>query len=231
MIAVTRDAAWTARLRAVAARGGWTFAAYSVLPAAGAVKADEHAVAVLDLSEAGSAPARAVGVLRALFPAGRVALACGEAEMGAAGVAAGLSSGADQVVLKSWSDARLAATLSALRDSALASAVRVSADGTLKAELRSHRVYLRARASWSEVPLPAAEFALLWSLLGAEGTNVSRELLLGRLRAAAGREVEPETVSRRALALRRALSGWKGTIETVRGGFYRLASSRRRSTT
>jgi DNA-binding response OmpR family regulator len=69
-------------------------------------------------------------------------------------------------------------------------------------------------------------------LLQSEGDAVSRERLLDVLRQSAGREVEAETVSRRALSLRRALAPWKGKIETVRGGFYRLvSSSRRRSTT
>jgi hypothetical protein len=230
MIAVTRDAAWTARLRALAARGGWPFGVYEVLPSAGAAPGGEHVVVVLDLALAGSAPARAVVVLRGLFPGGRVALACGERELGAAGVQAGLVSGADEVVSKEWTDARLASRLGALRDAALAAAVRVSADGDLKAELRSRRVYLRSRSRWTEVVLPSAEFALLWTLLAREGRAVDRGELLDVLCADARRDVEPETVSRRALSLRRALSAWKGKIETVRGA-YRLESSRRRSIT
>ncbi|MDE2141841.1 MAG: hypothetical protein KGJ84_05460, partial [Elusimicrobia bacterium] len=72
----------------------------------------------------------------------------------------------------------------------------------------------------------------LWSLLGARGEPVSRERLLSELSAVSGREVEYETVSRRALSLRKSLGRWKGTLESVRGGFYRLTSSaRRRSTT
>lgn len=231
MIAITRDPAWAARLDDIAGRGGWPFAAIDVLPSSRGSSADKTLV-VLDRSLAGAAPGRTVAGLRALFPSAQILLACSDAELGVDGVAAGLDSGADEVVGKSWPDARLAARLGARRDAALASAVRLSDDGTLKAELRSRRVFLRTRARWSELPLPAAEFALLWSLLGARGEPVSRERLLSELSAVSGREVEYETVSRRALALRKALGRWKGTLESVRGGFYRLTSSaRRRSTT
>ena len=123
--------------------------------------------------------------------------------------------------------------MSALRDEVLASAVRVSVDGALKAEKRSRRVFFLRRGRWEPLEVAAAEFALLWTLLSADGEAVSRESLLAALRQTAGRDVEAETVSRRALSLRRSLAPWKGTIETVRGGFYRLVSSaaRRRSTT
>lgn len=230
MIAVTRDAAWAARLDGLAARGGWPLTAVDALPSS-AGSAPDQTVVVLDRALAGAAPARIVAGLRAMFPSARIALACSDAELGADAVAAGLGSGADEVVVKSWADARLLARLSSLRDAALASAVRVSVDGALKAELRSRRAFVRARARWTELPLPAAEFALLWSLLGSEGEAVPRERLLDALRAVSGREIESETVSRRALSLRRALAPWKGTVESVRGGFYRLASSRRRSST
>ena len=226
MIAVTRDAAWAARLRGLAVRGGWPFAAFQVLPGAGAVSDSEHAIVVLDRADAGSAAARAVAVLRALFPSGRVALACTEAELGADVVAADLSAGVDEVVGKSWTDARLFTRLSALRDAALASAVRLSADGTLKAELRSRRVFRRVRARWTELPLPAAEFGVLWALLGAGGQPVSRAALLDALRGVSGRDVESETVSRRVLSLRRGLARWKGAVESVRGGFYRIVAPR-----
>ncbi|MBI5202623.1 MAG: response regulator transcription factor [Elusimicrobia bacterium] len=230
MIAVTRDAAWATRLDGLSARAGWPLAAVDALPSSDG-SASDRTVVVLDRALAGASPARTVAGLRAMFPSARIALACSEAELGADGVAAGLGSGADEVVVKSWGNARLSAMFSALRDAALAAAVRVSVDGVLKAELRSHRAFVRARARWSELPLPAAEFALLWTLLGAEGEAVPRERLLDALRAVSGRDVEAETVSRRALSLRRALAPWKGTVETVRGGFYRLASSRRRSST
>lgn len=230
MIAVTRDAAWAARLRALAARGGGPFAAFDAPPSSRDASPDQPVV-VLDKAAAGGSPARAVSGLRKLYPAARVALACAEAELGVDGIAAGLASGADEVLAKSWPDARLAARLSALRDAALAEAVRVSADGALKAELRSRRAFVKSRARWTELPLPAAEFALLWALLGAGDAPAPRALLLDALRSASGREVEIETVARRALSLRRALAPWKGTVESVRGGFYRLASSRRRSIT
>ncbi len=187
---------------------------------------------VVDRAAVRGALGREVAGLRARFPAAHIALCFTADEFGADGVAAGLVSGADEVIAKSWSDERLFARLSALRAAALASAVRVSADGELKAEKRSRRVFHPAARPLERAPVAAAEFALLWALLQAEGDAVSRERLLDALRQSAGREVEAETVSRRALSLRRALAPWKGKIETVRGGFYRLvSSSRRRSTT
>ncbi|MBI3566327.1 MAG: winged helix-turn-helix domain-containing protein [Elusimicrobia bacterium] len=230
MIAVTRDPAWAVRLDSIAARGGWPFAAVDALPA-GRGRTVERAVVVLDRAAAGASLSRAVAALRALFPSARVILSCTDAELGAAGAGAGIASGADEVISKAWSDEKVAAKLGALRDAALASEVRVSVDGALKAELRSHRAYARVRGRWSELPMNAAEFSLLFSLLAAEGETVSRERLLAEMRRVAGREVESETVARRMLSLRRALAPWKGSVESVRGGFYRLASSRRRSTT
>lgn len=231
MIAITRDADWAERLDAIAGRGGWPFAAVDGVPDGRGSVAAERAVVVLDRASAGSNAARAVAVVRGLYPSARVALAMSEAEVGAAGAASGVESGADEIVLKSWSDATVAARLGALRDAALASAARVSADGDLKAEVRSRRAFVRARGKWAEVPLSTADFALLYALLGEEGEALTRERLLAEMRRESGRGAEPETVARRILCLRRALSGWKGEIETVRGGRYRLVSSRRRSTT
>lgn len=233
MIAVSRDADWIARLRAASARGGWEFAAVGEDFVPRDPEDPARALLLVDRAAVRGALMRAVADLRERFPAARIALCFSEDELGADGVAAGLASGADEVIAKSWPDEKLFARLSGLRDAGLAAAVRVSADGTLKAERRSHRVFLMKRGRWLELELAAAEFALLWALLGSEGEPVSREALLAALRKAAGREVEAETVSRRALSLRRALSSWKGRIETVRGGCYRLVSSaaRRRSTT
>jgi DNA-binding response OmpR family regulator len=233
MIAVSRDAAWIARLRAAAARGGWGFAAVGADSASKDPEASSRELLVVDRATVHGALGREVAGLRARFPAARIALCFSEDELGADGVAAGLASGADEVIAKSWPDARLFARLSSLRDQVLASKVLVSADGGLKAEKRSRRVFLLKRGRWQTLDVAAAEFALLWTLLSAQGEAVSRESLLAALREAAGREVEAETVSRRALSLRRALAPWKGGIETVRGGYYRLVSSaaRRRSTT
>jgi DNA-binding response OmpR family regulator len=231
MISVTRDAAWAARLGALAARGGWPFFAFVEAPRLRPAADEDCTVAVLDRAAAGSVPGRAVARLRALLPQGRVALACSDAELGADGAAAGVASGADEVVGKSWTDERLLSRLGALRDAALAAAVRVSSDGTLKASLRSRRVHLLRRERWVERPIQAAEFALLWALLGSEGRPLTRERLLAVLREVAGRDVESGNVSRRALSLRRRLAGWKGTLETLRGGFYRLAPPEERTAT
>ncbi len=230
MISVARDAAWAERLRRFAERGGWPFAAAETAPAPGSATG-EHALVVLERAAVRGPLTRAVAELRASFPSARIAVAFSEGELGTDGVAAGLASGADEVLVKTWPDERLFARLAAARDAALAAAVRVSADGLLKAERRSRRAFVRARGRWTELPVPAAEFSLLWLLLSHEGSAVSRGRLLDALRDAAGREVEIETVSRRALSLRRALAPWKGKIETVRGGFYRLVSSCRRSRT
>ena len=230
MIAISHDAEWIKRLRAAAARGGWDFAAAEAVPADSG--APPRSVLVVDRAAVRGALGRAISDLRARFPSARIALCFSEDELGADGVAASLESGADEVITKSWTDDRLFARLSGLRDAVLAAEVRISADSELKAEKRSRRVFHFHRGRWRPLAVAAAEFALLWELLSAEGEMVSRERLLDALREGAGREVEAETVSRRALSLRRALSPWKGRIETVRGGFYRLVSSaRRRSTT
>ena len=192
----------------------------------------ERTMIVLDRALAGAALSRTVAGLRALFPNAHVLLACSEADTGADAITAGLQSGADEVILKSWTDARLTSLFSTLHDAALASAVRLSADGMLKAEMRSRRVFLKSGARWAELAVPPAEFAILWCLLEAGEAAVPRARLLEALSSVSGREVEYETVSRRALSLRRALTRWKGTLESVRGGYYRLTSSaRRRSTT
>ncbi|HXS99545.1 MAG TPA: winged helix-turn-helix domain-containing protein [Elusimicrobiota bacterium] len=229
MIAISQDENWLARLSAAAARGGWEFHAAG---ASAGLPDHARALVVLDRAAARGALAKSVAALRGHFPSSRIALACSDAELGADGIAAGLASGADEVIAKSWPDERLFARLSALRDSAEQEKSLMSADGLLKADHRSRRVHVLQRKSWKELPVAAPDFAFLWALLAVEGEAVSRERLLGAVREASGREVEAETVSRRALSLRRALAPWKGKIETVRGGSYRLVSSaRRRSTT
>lgn len=233
MIAVSRDAAWIARLRSAAARGGWELVAVAADSAPEDRGAQSRGLLIVDRAAVRGALGRALSGLRARFPAARIALCFSEAEFGADGVAAGLSSGADEVIAKSYTDERLFARLSALRDAVLAAAVRLSRDGALKAEKRSRRVYHLRRGRWEGMDVAAADFALLWALLSAEGEAVSRERLLGALREIAGRDIGVETVSRRVLSLRRALAPWKGKILSVRGGFYKLVSSeaRRRSMT
>ena len=230
MIVFSRDEKWAERLRRLAGQGGWAVEARADLPRVAREAPSEHALIVLDRALTSKTPADAVKILRVNHPLAAIVLACADSELGADAVSVVLSSGADETVGKSWEDWRLLSLLSAVRDRAIAAAVRVSADGALKAERRSRRVFARARAGgrWAEVPLPAAEFSLLWLLLSADGEAVSRARLLDALGAGAGREVEAETVSRRVLSLRRALAPWKGAIETVRGGFYRLVSSARR---
>ncbi len=231
MLAVTRDAAWASRLERLAAAAARPFQSVPDL-AQSSRAAPEPGLVVLDAALAGGRPCDGVAAARALFPAAAVALACTDAELAPGAVEAALSSGADATLSKSWSDARLRARLEALRDSALAASVRESADGTLRAQRRAHRAFLLRRGRWGELPLPAAEFALLWRLLESAEAPVSRAELIAVLRDALGREVEAETVSRRVLSLRRALSPWKGgALESVRGGCYRLVSSRRLSST
>jgi DNA-binding response OmpR family regulator len=230
MLVLSRDVAWIERLRRLAERGGWPVEASDKL-AARDLSGPDRALVVLDRALAGAAPARAVAALRGAFATAAIVLACAEVELGADAVAAALSSGADDTIVKSWPDARLSARLSSLRDGALAAEVRASADGALKIDRRSRRAFVRAGGRWSALALTAPDFELLWRLLVREGEEVSRAELLHALKTAFGREVEVETVSRRVLALRRVLKTWKGRIESVRGGRYRLVSPRRRSTT
>jgi DNA-binding response OmpR family regulator len=223
MILFSRDAEWAERLRVCASKGGWSYERQEHLPASTRGAPAEHELVVVDREFAGATPARAISVLRSLFPAAAVVLACADRELGAGVVSAAVSSGADETLGKAWSDAKIFARLTSLRDAAYAAAVRVSADGNLKIERRSHRVFLRTRGKWSEAALGAAEFALLWKLIEREGEIVSRERLLDALRSTLGRAVEAETVSRRILSLRAALTNWPGKVESVRGGFYRLS--------
>jgi DNA-binding response OmpR family regulator len=229
MLAVTRDAAWAARLERLAAAASRPFRAQPDLAVARGARAP--GLVVLDAALCGARASDGVARARALFPDAAVALACADGDLAPGAVDAVLAAGADETLSKSWSDARLGARLAALSDAALAASARVSPDGTLRADRRSQRAYVRRGARWTELGLPAAEFALLWTLLGAGGEPVSREQLIAVLREALGREVEAETVARRALSLRKALGAWGGALESVRGGRYRLVSSRRRSTT
>jgi DNA-binding response OmpR family regulator len=215
MLVLSRDAAWIERLVGLTRRGGWTVEARVDLPTRREAPA-ERALIVLDRALAGASPARAVSVLRAEYEMAAVVLACAEDELGPASMAAALSSGADDMVSKSWTDGRLLERLSVLRDGALASEVRA---------------FVRARGRWTALELSAQDLELLWRLLGGEGQEIERAELVHALRSAFGREVEVETVSRRILALRRALKPWPGSLESVRGGRYRLESARRRSTT
>jgi DNA-binding response OmpR family regulator len=218
MIVLSRDAAWLERLEKLALRGGWPFESRSAVPA-GKSKPIESAVVVLDRAVAGAALPRAVAALRGLYPPAAIALAFDEADV--ATVSAAVACGADEVLGKSWPDEKLARHLMALRDRALAAQARYSADGTLKAELRSHRAFVKARGRWKEAVLDAGAFALLWRLL--EGGAVSRDELGAALARGAGREREAGTIARRLAVLRKSLVPWKGKIAVVRGGFYRIS--------
>lgn len=224
MLVLSRDGAWLTRLESLAARGGWPFEARAALPAAGRTPPPERALAVLDRALAGAAPGKAVAALRALYPGVAIVLSFDASELDHDGVSAAVSCGADEVLGKSWPDAKLSLKLSALRDRALFSMTRVSADGALKAERRAHRVHVKSRGRWKELALDAGSFALLWRLLEREGESVSRAALGDALASATGREREAATVSRRLAALKKALGPWRGDIETARGGLYRLAS-------
>lgn len=226
MLVLTRDGAWLARLERIAVRGGWPFEARAAMPAPGRAAPVERAVAVLDRGLAGAVPSKAVGVLRGLYPGAAVVLACDPSDIHDAHAAIG--SGADEVLAKTLGDDRLAARLSALRDHALKTRSRASADGGLVAELRAHRARVRGKTGkWKEVALDAGGFALLWRLLEREGEAVTREGLGEALSAADGKERSPETVARRLAALRKALASWGGEIESARGGAYRLVSKPR----
>lgn len=227
MLVLSRDGAWLARLEKLAARGGWPFEARAAVPTPGRLVPPERAVAVLDRSLAGAVPSKAVATLRALYPGAAVVLACEPSELHDAHAA--IASGADEVLPKTVADEKLASRLSVLRDHALKSQARTSADGALVAELRAHRARVRGKAGkWKEVALDAGGFALLWRLLEREGDPVGRHELGDALAAADGKERSPETVARRLGALRKALSSWGGSIASARGGAYRLSSGGRR---
>lgn len=229
MLALSRDGAWLSRLARLAEHGGWPFEARAALPAPGRTPPPERALAVLDRALAGPAPAKAVSVLRALYPGAAIVLALDASELDHDGVSAAVSCGADEVIGKAWTDEKLSSRLAVLRDRSLFSQTRVSADGALKAERRAHRVHVKARGRWKELVVDAGSFALLWRLLEREGEPVSREALGESLAAAAGREREAGTVTRRLTALKKALASWPGGIERARGGLYRLASAPRRT--
>ncbi|MBI2385499.1 MAG: response regulator transcription factor [Elusimicrobia bacterium] len=229
MLVLSRDGAWLSRLELLAERGGWPFEARAALPAPSRTPPPERALAVLDRGLAGPAPAKAVSVLRSLYPGVAIVLAFDASEMDHDAVTAAVSCGADEVVGKAWTDDNLSSRLAVLRDRSLFSQTRLSADGALRAERRAHRVHVKARGRWKELVLDAGGFALLWRLLEREGVAVSRAELGESLAAAAGRELEAGTVARRLGALKKALAAWSGDIEIARGGLYRIVSAPRRA--
>lgn len=228
MLVLSRDGAWLARLESLAGRGGWPFESRAALPAPGRTPPPERALIVLDRAIAGAVPRTAVAVLRELYPIAAIVLVINESEMGHDGVMLAVSCGADDVLGKHWPDSKLSPRLAGLRDRSLASDERLSADGALKAERRAHRALLKSRGRWKDLALDAGGFALLWCLLEREGHSVSRAELGAALAAAAGRELDGGTVTRRLAALKKALAAWPGSIETARGGHYRLVSAARR---
>lgn len=228
MLVISRDGSWLARLELLAGRGGWPFEARAAMPAPGRTPPPERALAVLDRGLAGAAPRTAVAALRALYPGAAIALAFDAGEMDHDGVSAAVTCGADEVLGKFWPNEKIALRLAALRDRSLAGQARFSADGALKAERRAHRAFLKSRGRWKELPLDAGAFALLWRLLEREGTPVTRAELGATLAAAAGRELDTGTVTRRLAALKKSLSPWPGALESARGGLYRLVSAARR---
>lgn len=211
-------------MESIAERGGWPFEARAALPSAGRTPPPERALAVLDLPLAGATPAKSVAALRAIYPTTVIVLSCDASELKHASSL--VASGADEILDKSWTSEKLSSRLVPLHDRALKSQTRVSADGNLRAERRAHRAMIKARGKWKECRLDASGFALLWRLLEREGEAVTREQLGDAITAAAGRERDPGTVSRRMTALKKSLSAWKGTIAAKRGA-YVLASAPR----
>ncbi|MDX6770120.1 MAG: winged helix-turn-helix domain-containing protein [Elusimicrobiota bacterium] len=225
MLIVSRDAEWTARLRDLAARGGWPVEVRREAPEPGRAHPPERALVILDRALTPGACAKAVAALRELYPWAAVAVACAEAELAPEPMAETLASGADDVLGKPWPDAKLLGRLAVLRDRALSAEERVSADGGLRLERRSLRVYAKAGARWRDLGLSNGDFEVLWRLLAREGEPVAREELAGALGEATGRPVELEAAARRVQALRPRLRPWKGRLLTVRGGGYRLVST------
>lgn len=224
MLVVSRDAAWTARLRELAARGGWPVEVRHELPSALKLPPPERALIVLDRAMAPSPCAKVIESVRGVYPWASVVLACADAELAPEPMSECLASGADEVLGKPWPDAKLLEKLAVLRDRALAAEERVSADGGLRLERRSRRVYARAGKSWRDLHLAPPDFELLWALLEREGEPVSRAVL-ALVAAGTGRSVELEAAARRVQSLRSRLRPWKGRLLTVRGGGYRLVSA------
>ncbi len=224
MLVVSRDSAWTARLRELAGRGGWPVEVRHDPPVAGHRPPPERALVVVDRALAAGACAKTVAGLRSVYPWASIALACGEVELGPEPMTENLASGADDVLGKPWPDAKILERLAVLRDRALSAEERVSADAGLRLERRSRRVYARAGERWRDLGLSSGDFELLWRLLAREGEPVAREELADALGAAAGRPVELDAAARRVQALRPRLRPWKGRLLTVRGGGYRLVS-------
>jgi len=229
MLVLSRDPVWLTRLESLSYRGGWPFEARTALPSLGATPPAERALVVLDRALAGAVPKVAVAALRVLYPGASIVLAFNASEIDHEGAAAAVACGADEILAKSWPDVKVSPKLALLRDRALATQARLSADGSLKAERRAHRVQILTGGRWKELSLDAGGFALLWRLLEREGMEVSRADLGAVLSVAAGRELEVGTVTRRLAALKKALKAWKGRIESSRGGLYRLVSSTRRT--
>lgn len=229
MLVLSRDRVWLMRLENFARAGGWPFESREAPPRAGTAAPPESALVVVDRALAGPAPRDAVAALRALYPGAAVVLAFGAVELDHDGANAAVTCGADELLAKFWSDQKIVASLAALRDRALAAQLRLSVDGGLKAERRAHRVLVKTGGRWKDLALDAGGFALLWRLLAREGEAVSRADLAAALAAASGRELEMGTVVRRLASLKKALRPWKGTLESARGGLYRLASSPRRT--
>lgn len=227
MLVLSRDGAWLLRLEILAGRGGWSFEARAALPALRLTPPPERALAVLDRGLAGAVPAKAVSALRDLYPGVAIVLVFDVMDHDMVTLA--VSCGADEVLIKSWTDAKLLLKLAALRDRSLAAQERFSADGALRVERRAHRVLIKSRGRWKEVVLDAGGFALLWRLLEREGEDVSRGELSAALSSATGREREVGTVSRRLAAIKKALVLWPGAIESACVGQYRLVSMPRRS--
>ena len=223
MLVVSRDAEWTARLRALAGRGGWPVEVRHESPATSRQPPPERALIVLDRAVAAPA-ARVVAALRGVYPWAAIVLACADGELGPEPMAENLACGADDVLGKSWPDAKLLERLAVLRDRALAAEERVSSDGGLRLERRSCRGYARAGKAWRDLGLAAPDFELLWLLLEREGEPVERVALAKAVGEASGRAVELEAAARRVQALRSRLRPWKGRLLTVRGGGYRLVS-------
>ena len=220
MLVVTRDADWERRLRALAVRGGWALESCPALPSF-VQSSRDRVLVILD-----GADLREAAGLRVRHASATIILALTQDEMSPQSLKEAMSMGVDEVLGKDWAEERLFSRLSSFFDQALAAEVRVSSDGKLKAEKRSHRGYVLVRKSWKDLGLHPAEFVLLWRLLAREAQAVSREELLAALKSALSRDFEAETVARRALSLRKALRSWKGTLESVRGGLYRLVSAR-----
>ncbi|MEK7389432.1 MAG: hypothetical protein AAB036_07025, partial [Elusimicrobiota bacterium] len=221
MVVISRDHDWLSRAGRLASGISGSFEALASVPRPGRPLSLDAALVVIDRGLAGGTPAKAIGVLRALYPSAAIALVFDEKDTGPDALSAAVSCGADDVIGKSWSDDAIAGRLGELSDKSISQRARTSPDGALKVDRRAQRALVLVQGRWKDAALDGGSFALLWRLMESPGERVTLTALRDCLAEALGRELEMATLRRRLAALGRSLSPWPGQLKAARGGFYR----------